>query len=299
MIRTIMREKKQNNKSFSWKKQIFNIIREPSYITSLMGHEHTKIFIFFEQYVPKFIFLFKKIRYLFYLGQERFCPCCGGHFRKFLPIGAKYRSSAQCPKCRSLERHRLVLLYLKYKTNFFTKNLKVLYVAPKEILQTKFKKMSNLDFVSIDLDSPLAMIKMDIMNLQFEDNFFNVILCSHVLEHVKEDLVAMKELFRVLKPNGWAIIQAPIDYHRKKTFEDPNVILPRDRRCLFGEENHFRIYGQDYKNRLESAGFKVKADDFVREIDKKLINKYSLDEQEKIYYCEKKNSSFEKRLHSH
>ena len=239
-------KKKPNNKTFSWREQIFNIIKEPSYIASLLGHEQPFIFRFLESYLPNFIEMFKKIRYLLYKGKSKYCPCCGGYFRKFLPTGAKYRSSAQCPRCRSLERHRLILLYLKYKTNFFTKSLKVLYVAPKEILQTIFKKMSNLDFVSIDLDSPLAMIKMDITNLQFEDNFFNVILCSHVLEHIKEDLVAMKELFRVLKPNGWAIIQAPIDYNRKKTFEDPNVILPKDRRCLFGEENHFRIYGQDY-----------------------------------------------------
>ncbi len=283
----LKRKKSQNNKTFSWKEQIFNFIKDPSYIASLLGHEQTFIFRFLDYNSPNFIELFKKFRSLLYKGKARYCPCCGSYFRKFLPAGAQYRPSAQCPRCGALERHRLILLYLIIKTNFFIKQLKVLYVAPKEILQIKFMNMSNLEYVSIDLVSPLAMYNMDITNLQLDDNSFDVILCSHVLEHIKDDIVAIKELFRILKPNGWALIQVPIDANLKKTFEDPTVILPKNRRRLFGEENHFRIYGQDYKNRLESAGFKVKIDDFVKEISKKVSIKFGLDKLEKIYYCVK------------
>lgn len=225
---------------------------------------------------------------LLYMGNRFICPCCNGHFRKFLPAGVKPRPNALCPRCGSLERHRLLWLYLRDRTNLFSNNIiKVLHFAPEHILQDLLSSLPNLDYISADLDSHLAMVKMDITNILYEDNSFDVILCSHVLEHVIDDQKAMKELFRVLKHGGWAILQSPIDIKRNKTFEDPGIVLPEDRERVFGQCDHVRIYGLDYKDRLEKAGFTVKVDGYVRELGVNIIQKYGLMKDEDIYFCTK------------
>ena len=274
-------------KEFSWKKQVRNIIKNPFYLANLLGHEQTFLFRVFENYLPKFILFFKKIRKILVRGQNKICPCCGGNFKRFLPVGTQFRSSAQCPGCNSLERHRLMLLYLKSKTDFFKNKLKVLYFAPNRIYISIFRNLSNIEYITADLSSPLAMIKTDITSLIFEDNSFDVILCSHVLEHVNDDILAMRELYRVMKPDGWAIIQSPIDYSIDKTIEGNEKMTLNERRKLFGEEDHYRIYGPDYHARLEKAGFKVKVDNFVAKMNEKLVEMYGLDTEEKIYFCEK------------
>jgi predicted SAM-dependent methyltransferase len=229
---------------------------------------------------------------LFY-GRRFVCPICGGHFRKFLSFGVKPRPNARCPRCGSLERHRLLWLYLRDRTNFFTDNLKVLDIAPMGCLQHKFRIMLNLDYVSVDLESAIAMIKMDITAMQFSDNHFGCIICYHVLEHVSDDQRAMKEIFRVLKPDGWAILQVPI--LREKTFEDPTITNPEERGKVFGQRDHVRIYGLDYKDRLESVGFIVKVDDYVKKLGHDAIKKYGLIKDENIYLCSKPNTKEEKR----
>jgi SAM-dependent methyltransferase len=202
-------------------------------------------------------FYLRLLRPLWYVGNRYNCPCCGWHFRKFLPFGIKRRPNAQCPKCGSLERHRLLWLFVKSRTNLFSDNLKVLHFAPEYCLQRILRLMPNLDYVSADLDSPLATIKMDITNILFKDNSFDVILCSHVLEHIIDDYKAMRELFRVLKPGGWGILQTPIDSKRDKTFEDSRIVSPEERERFFGQSDHVRIYGRDYVDRLKEAGFEV------------------------------------------
>jgi SAM-dependent methyltransferase len=131
------------------------------------------------------------------------------------------------------------------------------------------------------------MVKVDIMNIPYKDDSFDVILCSHVLEHVANDQKAMRELFRVLIPGGWAILQSPVDRQRDETFEDPNVTSPQDRLRLFGQSNHVRVYGRDYKDRLEKAGFSVKIDGYVRSLSADEINVHGLLEDEDIYLCTK------------
>lgn len=180
-------------------------------------------------------------------------------------------------------------LYLNNKTNLFCDNLNVLHFGPEFIFQKQFRKMPNLNYTSADLDSPPGMIKMDITNITFEDCSFDVILCSHVLEHVVEDLKAMKELFRVLKPAGWGILQVPIEKNREKTYEDPAIVSPKERALAFGQNDHVRIYGRDYKNRLESAGFSVNIDSYTKGLSPETIKTYVLDESEDIYLCTKPN----------
>lgn len=131
------------------------------------------------------------------------------------------------------------------------------------------------------------MIKMDITDINLHDNQFDCIICYHVLEHILDDEKAMRELFRVLKPGGWAILQQPVDPTRDKTFEDPNIVLPEERERVFGQKDHVRIYGQDYKDRLERTGFTVKLDNYTGELGDNIIKKYGLMKDETICFCTK------------
>ncbi len=221
------------------------------------------------------------LRSLFYLGDNFVDPVCNGHFRKFLFYGLNPRPNAQCPRCGSLERHRLIWLYLQEKTNFFTAKLKVLHFAPEKCFQNKFKSLPNLDYITADLDSPFADRKIDITDIPFEDSTFDCVICSHVLEHVPNDKKAMQEIYRILRGGGWAILQVPIDQNREKTFEDPTITDPKEREKLFGQYDHVRFYGRDYKDRLEKAGFKVKIYSYTKED----IDKYGLIYDEKVYCC--------------
>lgn len=221
-----------------------------------------------------------------YSGKERSCPCCGGDFRTFLPSPLSQRPDTLCPRCLSLERHRLLWLYLREKTDFFSAPLRVLHFAP-ELCFTGFTKLPNLDYISADLDSPLAMVAVDITAIGYEANHFDVILCNHVLEHIPDDRQAMRELYRVLKPGGWAILQSPLNTERDITYEDPTITTPQQRQQHYGHHDHKRFYGRDYGDRLAEAGFSVHVDPFVRELDPSLIARYGLTATEDIYFCRK------------
>jgi len=225
----------------------------------------------------------------YYIGQKYQCPICNRKFRTLLPSGK--RPNALCPKCGSEERHRLIWLYLIQRTNLFKDHLRILHFAPEKFFQKKIESCPNLNYISADLSHPSAMIKMDITDILFKDNTFDVILCSHVLEHIQNDHKAMKELFRVLKPGGWAILLVPIQYD--KTFEDKNITTPEARETTFGQWDHVRSYGLDYKDRLEKAGFVVKVIPFTKELGESAY-KYRLHRaegeiNENIYLCLKKS----------
>ena len=225
------------------------------------------------------------------VGNRFICPCCGWHFRKLLTYGLKPRKNALCPSCGSLERHRLLWLYLKNKTNLFTSHLKVLHIAPEPVFQKFFKSMPNLDYISVDLNSRYAMLNMDITNITYEDCLFDVILCSHVLEHVGDDRKAMRELHRVLKPGGWAILQVPFLSVLETTHEDANIKTPDERELAFGLKDHVRTYGLDYKDRLEDAGFTVNVDQYVKSLSPEIVRVFCLNRDENIYFCTKPSES--------
>ncbi|MDY6986995.1 MAG: class I SAM-dependent methyltransferase [Thermodesulfobacteriota bacterium] len=211
------------------------------------------------------------------------CPVCGDRIKAFQPFGKLPRPNAQCPVCKSLERHRLVWLYFREKTNLFEDSLKMLHIAPEPCLSRHLRNLPNVDYVIADLDPCSAMIEMDITNIPFPDNEFDVIYASHVLEHIQDDMKAMRELHRVLAPHGWAILQVPI--LAEKTFEDPTVKSPENRERLFGQNDHVRIYGLDYKDRLNKAGFRVRVDPFARSLGLEKCRRCGLMENEDIYYC--------------
>ena len=188
-------------------------------------------------------------------------------FRKFLPYGyGKQRKNALSPSTLSLERHRLMWLFLKNDTTFFTSKtkLKVLHIAPEQCFLDIFKKQQNLTYTTSDLESPIADVKADICDLPFKDNSFDVVFCNHVLEHIPDDTKAISELYRILKPGGYGILQVPQDLTRSKTFEDNSITNKKDRTKIFGQYDHVRIYGQDYFDKLRSGGFKVKAINYYK-----------------------------------
>jgi SAM-dependent methyltransferase len=235
----------------------------------------------------KFRLLFYFLRGRWYRGGEHQCPCCDTRIRRFLSGGVTLRPNAQCPRCGSLERHRLLWLYLKHKTDFFNRHLRVLDVAPSYFMQQKFRRYSNLDYLSTGLDDSWVMTHMDIMAIPLPDSHFDCILCYHVLEHIVNDRLAMKELFRVLKPDGWAILQTPVDMTRECTLEDPQLTKPEDRRKLFGQDDHVRLYGRDYIERLKEAGFDAMQDTFVQQFSEKTIDKFGLMKEEVLFVCRK------------
>ena len=205
-----------------------------------------------------------------------------------MPYGyVNQRKNALSPGTLSLERHRLLWLYLKNKTDFFNSNLKILHIAPEQAFFKFLKSVNNQNYITFDLNSPLADIKGDICAMPFEDNFFDFILCNHVLEHIVDDTKAMKELYRVLKRKGIAILQVPINVGRDKTFEDNNITTKKERIEKFGQYDHVREYGLDYYKKLESIGFSVEKNNYASKFNENEINKYGIVIDEIIPICKK------------
>ena len=204
-------------------------------------------------------------------------PIDGKKFRKFLPYGyVNPRENVLSPSTLSLERHRLLWLFLKYKTPFFSEPAKLLHFAPEQAFYKRFRKLGHLDYTTTDLNSPLADVKADICALPFEDNTFDIILCNHVLEHIPEDQKAMKELFRVMKPGGWGVFQVPQDLNREKTYEDDSITDRKERARIFGQYDHVRIYGYDYFDKLRAAGFRVEEVDLTGTMPETEVDRYRL-----------------------
>tara|TARA_R110002124_G_scaffold155440_2_gene322641 strand:+ start:169 stop:930 length:762 start_codon:yes stop_codon:yes gene_type:complete len=223
----------------------------------------------------------------FWLKGENFIdPIDGKSFRKFLPYGYEnQRENALSPSTLSLERHRLLWLYLKEETDFFTTQKKVLHMAPEQCFLSVFKKQKNLDYITADLFSPIADVKADILNLPFDDNSFDVVFCNHVLEHITDDTKAMQELYRVLKPNGMGIFQIPQDLSRATTFEDDSITDKKERAKIFGQYDHVRVYGRDYFDKLRSIGFKVDEVDYTKKIAPEMVERFCLSKGEILPVC--------------
>ena len=237
-------------------------------------------------YLIKLSYVARPFLSLWLKGNRYTDPIDGKSFKRFLPYGYRVqRPNVLSPSTLSLERHRLIWLYLKNETDFFKKPLKVLHMAPEQCFLSLFRKMNNLDYTTADLYSPIVDIKADILDLPFEDNSFDLVLCNHVLEHIDNDHKAMKELFRVMKKGGMGIFQVPQEIEREKTFEDPAITDPEDRAKHFGQYDHVRVYGRDYFDRLRAAGFKVEEVDYSKVLSPEDIDKYRLADGEILPVC--------------
>ncbi|MCG2794813.1 MAG: methyltransferase domain-containing protein [Actinomycetia bacterium] len=222
-----------------------------------------------------------RVRRLIYRGNKRECSCCGGTFSLFL--FSPYMS-ALCPNCLSTERYRLLCRYLRDETDFGSREVSLLDIAPTWSFQEFCRSYENVEYLSVDIASPLAMHLMDITDIDFNDSRFDRIICYHVLEHVDEDMKALRELCRVLKPGGWAIIQVPIAV--EKTVER-SELTEEEAENLLRFDDHRRAYGKDFAELLESAGFIVEVVPFVKRFTTEEIKRYGLDETEDLYLCRK------------
>lgn len=216
------------------------------------------------------------------------CNICGWEAPQYLDwhgdFGHVY-PRAVCGGCEAHPRHRTLHLYLQQKLAR-TKPLKLLHFAPEPTLQKLFQSYENIHYLSVDLDPGRAMQSEDITRLTFADNEFDIILCVHVLEHIVDDARAMAELFRVLKPGGFAIIDVPIDWKRETTHEDPAITSPEARTKAFWQSDHVRLYGRDFGEKLGRAGFTVLADRFVRSLGRWRIARHGL-KKAPLYFCTK------------
>ncbi len=226
--------------------------------------------------------------YIFYKGSNYTDPIDGRSFRTFLPYGYEtQRPNALSPSTLSLERHRLLWLYLDTATDFFTTPQKVLHIAPEQCFIKRFKKFKNWDYTTADLYSPIVDVKADICDLPFKDNSFDLVLCNHVLEHIPDDKKAMSELYRVLKKGGTGIFQVPQDIEREVTYEDFSITSPEERTKHFGQYDHVRVYGMDYFDKLRNVGFQVEELKFTNKMTKVLAKQYGLCTDEILPICKK------------
>ena len=237
------------------------------------------------KYLQRISGLGLKVLGIWYSGNDVQCPVCSKSFKKFLPYGRiNARENALCPNCMSLERHRLMWLYLREKTPFFGTRLQVLHIAPEACFIKRFERIHGDGYITADIESPLAKIKMDIHSIPFEDNTFDAVLCNHVLEHVADDIKAMREIHRVLKPGGFSVLQVPFfNPVPAITFEDNTITDKREREKIFGQDDHVRKYGTDYPQRIAQSGLVPQEETFVNDIEESVRKRYGLVKGEIIY----------------
>lgn len=223
---------------------------------------------------------------LWYVGRGKECPLCGCRRRKFLPYGyVTQRENALCPNCLALERHRTLWLWLLRESDIGRGAValpRLLHIAPEVALMRKFSRIyakQPADYVTADLESPLADLHFDIQHIPLEDESFDVVICNHIMEHVEDDRLAMREILRIMRKGGWGVILSPVDLQREKTFEDDTITDEAERTRIFGQYDHRRIYGRDYAERLREAGFEVYECDYANLIPAKEKQLYALTDE--------------------
>lgn len=260
--------------------------------------------------LQKLSWLAKPVLGLFYAGRGVECPLCGARYRRFVPYGyVDVRHNALCPRCLSLERHRLLWLWLtrekkilRPETNSFQpeedfihratdplqfSEANFLHIAPEVCLSRKFEKiLKPQNYITADLESPLAKVKMDVQEIPFADETFDVVFCNHVLEHVADDRRALRELLRVTKTGGWGLLLSPVDDSRGETFEDDSITDRDARTRIFGQYDHRRVYGRDYPARLREEGWHVLELDYFAALPPALQKLHAL-RPEKLYIVRK------------
>ena len=228
----------------------------------------------------------RRLRLGIYRGTDVECPCCGGRFSRFMP-GLSHRTTRVCPRCGAQERHRALWLYMRERTDLFRRpQLSILHWAPEYALQQSLKALPNAAYVSADLTGDEAAQHMDMTDVPFKDGAFDLIVCVHVLEHVPDDRQAMREMARVLKPGGVAMLLVPIVLEQP-TNEDPAIVSPEQRKEAYWQEDHVRLYGADFPERLEEEGFSVTVDGWIRTLDPATLDRYGLFPLEDIYVARK------------
>jgi SAM-dependent methyltransferase len=243
----------------------------------------------------------RPLKRAYYFGRRRECPFCRSHVRAFRPwgedfpvlrekqvVGGQRRDDCLCPVCRSIDRERLLYLYLLNETAIFRDDVELLHIAPEQRLRATLERAANVRYTTADLAAPDVTMRMDITDIPSPDGSFDAIICSHVLEHVPDDRRAMAELHRVLRPGGWAVLQVPMSLTLPATYEDPSIVDAAARERAFGQFDHVRIYALDYVDRLAASGFAVEAFSWPRTVAYGgAENRYGLDEREPVFIARK------------
>jgi SAM-dependent methyltransferase len=230
--------------------------------------------------------ILRRLRLGIYKGREVECPCCGSTFSRFMP-GLSHRDTRVCPRCGAQERHRALWLYMRERTDLFARDqLSILHWAPEYALQRSLSELPNAAYVSADLHGGEASQHMDMTDVPFKDDSFDLIVCVHVLEHVPDDRQAIREMVRVLRPGGLALLLVPIVLEQP-TLEDPSIVTPEQRKEAYWQEDHVRLYGADFPQRLEEEGFEVTVDRWVRTLDRHMLERYGLFPLEDVYVARK------------
>jgi SAM-dependent methyltransferase len=224
-----------------------------------------------------------------YAGSRFEDPISGKSYRRMLPYGRVHsRPNALAPHSLSLERHRAVWAYLKDQTSLFEADQRLLHLAPEYCFLRKFRNMSNLDYVTGDLNSPWADHHFDCHDIPFPAESFDVAMANHLLEHVDNDRRVMAEFFRILRPGGWGIFQVPIDYESEDTKEDRSITDPMERERLYWQQDHVRLYGhQDYPQRWREAGFDVEVVDMKALLGETRYERLALHGEQWVYVVKK------------
>ena len=231
--------------------------------------------------------LYYYARLPFVLGTKVTCPCCGWRFRRFVKAICSAAPPVICPRCFSTPRDRFMWLYLSAVLLPQAGRVKILHFAPERNLQRNLKRAPGVEYLGADIDSPYADLKVDIQHIQIADNKFDGIICSHVLEHIPDDRRAMGELFRILAPGGWALLIVPLDKGRAATYEDASVVDPAERERLFGQDDHVRVYGRDFVDRLAEAGFAVEPVSCAGAFGTEGVGRHGLNPEEDLFICRK------------
>jgi len=237
------------------------------------------------------------------IGTAKNCPICHWHFRRFYPygnpaavlkqtecVGAGLRENVVCPRCGSSDKERHMYLYLKQAIARLPKRTRLLHIAPEKNLSPFLRSQANLEYLSADIDPKTAMLQMDITKIKFPDYSFDVIVCSHVLEHVREERRAMAEFYRVLRPGGWAMLQVPYSPVLESTYEDDSIVSASERTVRCGQEDHVRIYGLDHVTRLQNAGFEVETYSYAAEFGRQAAQRYGLILNELLFIAHKREA---------
>lgn len=209
-------------------------------------------------------------------GDDVECPVCEGRFSSFV--------RGLCPGCGAAGRHRLVVLFLRARTKVFDAPQRVLHFAAEPSLAQRFARVPTLDYVPADINPPRGFERVDATDIQLAPGFDGIIT-SHVLEHIPDDAAAMREMHRVLKPGGWALVIVPVD--GEATYENPSVDGAFERQRHFGQFDHVRVYGRDVLGRLEAAGFDVTEEHYADELGAELTRRHGLNRLDLVHFCVK------------
>jgi SAM-dependent methyltransferase len=232
----------------------------------------------------------KSFQKLYFKGDNVYCACCGSSFSAFAPFGVPRSPNRLCLQCDSLERHRLLWMFLEKRTDLFSSPYRLLHVAPERVFFHKFKKMRSISYYPVDLtpkEYPAGTKFLDLLDPGLPDHSFDAIICNHVFQYIVDDRKAIKNVYRMLAPGGWAILQVPIDWDREVSFEDYTITDPKERERVYGLSGHVRWYGRDYERKLKEMGFRVSMNDFISEFSPEETARYGFWKGEKIFYCRK------------